>query len=111
VRVGGDDERARNHVSALDHDLVADAGTGRVEIDTMLFGEGLDGTIFFLIRFIPVLDVVVKREDELLCVLNLLCADPLELAHDGRGIVVSHDSVRADGNKVSRTQRPRRTFG
>jgi hypothetical protein len=63
VRVGSYDERAGDHVATFDHDLVADAGAGRVEVDAVFFCEGFDGAVFLLVGFVLILDVVVEGEN------------------------------------------------
>src|SRR5207237_3484630 len=63
--VGSDDERTGNDVPLFDHDLMADAGAGGEEVDTVLAGEGFNGAVFFLVLVTLVLNVVVEGEDRL----------------------------------------------
>ena len=111
VRVGRHNERPGHDVTALDHDLVPDARTGGIEVDAVLFGEGFDSAIFLLIRFVLVLDIVVERKDELFRIMNFLSANAFKLAHHGGRIVVGHNAMRANREKVSRAQRPRWALG
>ena len=111
MRIGGDNERPGHHVSALDHDLVADARTRWIEFHAMLFGKCFDRAVLLQIGFVPVLDVVIESEDKLRWIVNLFGANALELAHDRRGVVVGHDAMRADGNEVTGAQRAFRAFG
>ncbi len=104
VRIGGDDERARQHVALLDHDLVADASARRVEVDAMLARKLLHATILGQVRLVSILDIVIGGEDRLLRVVDSLGADGLELLHHGRGVVVRHHVIRADGEEVSGAQ-------
>ena len=83
VRVRGNHERTGDDIAALDHDLVADAGAGGMEVDPMLAGEGFDGAVFLQVGLVPVLDVMVEGENKLTGIANLLCANALELAHNG----------------------------
>ena len=83
---------------------MADAGTSGIEINLVLFRKGFNRTVFLLIRFILVLNVVIESKNQLLRIIDLLRPDALELAHHGRGVVVSHHAVRANGEEVCRTQ-------
>ena len=111
MRIRCDHERTGNYVSAFDHDLVADARARRIEIHAVLFGEGFDGAVLLLVRFVLVLDVVIEGEHHLLRVFQPLRADALELAHDGRRVVVRHAAMRTDGEEISGAQRTIRPFG
>ena len=62
VRIGGDDKGAGQHIALLDHDLVADAGARRIEIDALLARERLHGGILGQVRCILILDVVIGGE-------------------------------------------------
>src|SRR5207253_777006 len=100
-----------NDVPALHHDLVTDTRARGIEVDAMLFGEGFDSAIFFQVRVVAVLDVVVESEHNLVRVVNFFCADTLELAHHRGGVVMGHHAMRADGNEVSSTKGPPGSFG
>ena len=104
MRVGSHHKRSRHNVAALDHDLVADAGTSGIEINLVLFRKGFNRTVFLLIRFILVLNVVIESKNQLLRIIDLLRPNALELAHHGRGVVVSHHTMRANGEEVCRAQ-------
>src|SRR5437870_2209687 len=110
VRIGGDHKRARHHVPACHHDLVANAGTGGIKIHPVLLGECLNRAVLLLIRLILILNIMVERKHKLRGIMNLLRADLLELAHDRRRVVVCHDIARMNGDEVSRSQRPLRPF-
>ena len=84
---------------------MADARAGGIEVDAVIFCEGFDGPVLFLVSFVFILDVVVEGEDQLLRIMDLLCADAFEFAHDRRGVVVRHHVVRADGDEVTGAQR------
>ena len=58
-----------------------------------------------------ILDVMVESENQLFRVMNSFRANSLELAHHGRGVVVSHDVEGTNGDKVTSPQRPLRAFG
>ncbi len=110
VRIGGDHKRARHHVPAFHHDLVANAGTGGIKIHPVLLGERLNRAVLLLIRLILILNIVVERKHELLRIMNFLRPDPLKLAHDRRSVVMCHDIARVNGDEISRTERPLRPF-
>ena len=44
---------------------MADARSCWIELHALLGGEGFDRAVFFQIRFVPILDVVIQREDQL----------------------------------------------
>src|SRR5581483_11545219 len=102
---------SRHDVSALNHNLVPDARPRGIEIDSVLFRERLNRAIFLLVGLVLVLNIVVKGKDDLLRVMDLLCTDALELAHDGGRVVVGHDMERANGDEVSGAKRAIGTFG
>ena len=77
VRIGGHDERPGNNISALHHDLVADARTRGIEIHAVIFREAFDGLVLLQVRIFLVLDVVIERKHQLLGIVNLLRADAL----------------------------------
>lgn len=78
MRVGSDGQGVRESVSFLDHDLVADAASGRVKVDAVFLGEFLDFSVFGQVLFGFVLDVVVQCKDGLLGVVNASGTDGLE---------------------------------
>ena len=110
VRIGRHDERTRNHIAALHHDLVSYTRTSGIKVDAVLLGERFDRAVLLLVGFLLVLNIVVESEDELLGIVNLLRADPLELAHDCRRVVMGHYMKRPDGNEVPRAERAIGTF-
>ena len=65
VRIGGDDERSRQHVTFLHHDLVADAGARRIEVDAVLARERLHAAVLRQVRLFRVLNVVIGSEHRL----------------------------------------------
>ena len=83
VRIGGDDKRSRHNITALHHDLVADARTCGIEIDSVFFGKGLDRAVFLQVDLILILDVVIEGKDKLFGLANLFRADCFELTHNG----------------------------
>ena len=111
VRIRGDDEGSRKDVAALDHDLVADAGAGRIEIDSMFPGEGFDGPVFLQVSLVMILDVVIEGEDQLLGVVDLRGAYRFEFAHHRRRVVVGHGVKRPDRNEVAGAQQAFRAIG
>jgi hypothetical protein len=106
IRVGvrSDYEGTRCYISTLDHELMANPGTGSVEIDPVLPGECFDRTILLQVRFVMILYVMVEGEDELFRVVDLLCADRLKFAHHSRRVVMGNNVGRPNG-EVSRAQR------
>src|SRR5437868_10567640 len=108
--VGSDDERTGNDVPLFDHDLMADAGAGGEEVDTVLAGEGFNGAVFFLVLVTLVLNVVVEGEDRLSRIENFFGANRLKLLHDRGRVVVRHHVEGVDGNKVTRAKRALGTF-
>ena len=107
IRVGvrSDNEGTRRYITPLDHELMANPGTGRVEIDPTLTSECFDRTILLQVRFVMILYVMVEGEDELLRVVDLLCANRSEFAHHRRRVVMGHDVGRPNGDEVSHAQR------
>ena len=75
MRVGGDDERTGQHVAVLHHDLVADAGARRIEVDAMLACEGFHAAILGQVRLFDVLDIVIGGEDWLLGIVHMVGAN------------------------------------
>jgi hypothetical protein len=90
---------------------VTDAGAGGVEVDAVLSGEGLDLAVLAEILLARVLDVMVEREHRLCRVGHARRADPFELRHHGRCVVVSHHVVRSDREEVPGAQGAVRSFG
>ena len=111
VRVRGHHKRSGHNISALHHDLVADARTRGIEINAMIFREALDGLVLVQVRIVLVLDVVVEGKHQLLGILNLLRSNGLKLLHHRRSIVMRHHAMRTDGDEVAGAQRPLRPFG
>ena len=111
VRVGRDYKRSRHDISALNHDLVADARAGRIEIYPVLLREGFNRAVFLQIGFVVILYVVVQGENELPWNTYLLRADRLELAHDSRRVVVRHYVKWPDGNEIAGAPRSLGTIG
>src|SRR3954469_17908811 len=83
---------------------MSDTRAGRIEVDSVLLGKDFDGTVLFQIRLVVILNVVIKREDELPRIRDLLRADGLELAHHGRRVVMGHDVKRPDGDEIACAQ-------
>lgn len=98
MRVGRNGQRLRERIPLLDHNLVANASSRGIEIDTVEGGELLYGFVFFEINGGFVLDVVVEGEDGLGRVEEFR-GDGGEFRHDGGGVVVRHDAVRGDGDE------------
>ena len=104
VRVRGNHEGTGHDIAALDHDLVSNAGPGRIEIDSVLAAKDSIER-YFLIGFVMILNIVIEREDQLLGIVDRLRTNSFELAHHSRGIVVRHHMEGADGNEVAGAQR------
>ena len=45
------------------HDLVADTGAGRIEVNSILCSKNFHAAVFSEVRFLGVLNVVISRED------------------------------------------------
>ena len=110
VRVGGDHERTGDDVPLLAHDLVPDPGAGGVEIDPVRPGERLDPAVLAEVLLGGVLDVVVEGEHRLGGVGDARRADPRELRHHRRGVVVRHHVVGADREEVPGRERAARAL-
>src|SRR5437588_248719 len=82
VRVRSNYKRSRYRITALDHYLVSNSRACWVKVHTVLFRESVNGAVLLLISLILVLDVVLERKDQLLRIVNLLCSNALEFAHD-----------------------------
>src|SRR5208283_3123302 len=110
VRIRCHYERSGKNISALHHNLVADARARRVKIHAMLLGERFDGAVLFLVRLDLILNIVIQREHHLPRIFQFLRPDTLELAHDRRSVVVRHAAMRPDRQEIPRPQRPFRPF-
>ena len=84
---------------------------GWIEVHSVGGREGFDGAIFSLIDFVVILNIVIKREYQLFGIVDRRRTDRLELAHDGRGIVVRQDMIGTNGNEVSGAQRAAESCG
>ena len=85
----------------LDHDLMADTRPGRVEIDAMLARKRFDPGVLAEVLRRRVLDVVIDRKNGLGWVENVCRTDRLEFAHHRRRIVVRHNVLGADVEKIA----------
>jgi hypothetical protein len=101
VRVGGGDDRSRGHVTPLDHDLVADPRSGRVELDSLLAGERLDGGVARAMILGAILHVVVERHDAAFGVEDARAAYRPKSRHDRRRVVVRHQPVGANPDDIA----------
>lgn len=73
MAVAGDGESIRKGVAFFDEDLVSDASSSGVEVDSILPCKGFDRCVFGKVFRSLVLDVVIKGEDELLRVMDPCC--------------------------------------
>jgi len=94
VAVAGHAETTGFHITFFDHDLVPDAAPRRIGRDAVGRGELGYGPVLGLVVLAEILDVMIEGEHGLPGVLDLGHAQPLELAHDRRGVVVGHDVIR-----------------
>jgi len=110
MRVGRHNERARQDVAVRHHDLMADAGAGRVEVDALLSGEGLDLAVLGQVGLRLVLNVVVERENRLARIVDAIGTDGAKLLHDRGGVVVSHHVARSQRYDIAGAHRAIRTL-
>ena len=68
----------RESVAFFHKNLVTDAPAGRVEVDPVYSGKGLNSRIFFQVLFRLILDVVIQSEDDLFRVVYARSTDGLE---------------------------------
>ncbi len=73
MAVAGDGESIGKGISFFDKDLVSDASSSGVEVDSILPCKGFDRRILGEVFRSLVLDVVVEGEDELLRVMDPCC--------------------------------------
>ena len=78
MTVAGDGEGVGKGVAFFDEDLVANAATGGVEVNGMLAGEGLYGSVLGEVLGGLVLDIVVEGEYKLFGIVDASCAYGLE---------------------------------
>eukprot|EP00123_Amoebidium_parasiticum_P015301 comp22883_c0_seq1/m.36156 comp22883_c0_seq1/g.36156 ORF comp22883_c0_seq1/g.36156 comp22883_c0_seq1/m.36156 type:complete len:371 (+) comp22883_c0_seq1:1433-2545(+) len=88
-------------IALFAHHLVANASACRIEVDAVGLCKGLDGAVLGEILFALVLYIVVQREHNLPRIGKRGRLELLELAHDGRGVVVGHDVGRPHRHKVT----------
>ena len=101
MAVRGHRHHAWESVALLDHDLMSDASTRRIEIYTHLGCELFDAGIFLEVGLAVVLDIVIQREHRLAGIRHRSGPYALELAHDGAGVVMGENVSRLDGDIVT----------
>ena len=75
VTVGSHSDSAWPSIALLDHDLVANTASSRVEDDVLLLGEFFNLVVLLQVLLRLVLHIVVERHDDLFRVVDLGCAD------------------------------------
>ena len=70
MRVAGHDECSWPSIALFNHDLMSDASSSRIEVDTLLLRKLFNLSVLCQVLFRLVLDIVVKRHNNLLAVFD-----------------------------------------
>lgn len=80
-----------------------DASTCWEEGHTVLLGKLLNQSVLSQIGLALVLDIVIKREDQLLGIVDLGRLEALPLGHGRERVVVCHEAIGLEGELVAGT--------